>query len=44
MYYIWHNGNEIDALSMILFMGHNWMVGYKYWHEIGMHDNLMFGW
>jgi len=22
----------------------DWMVGYKYWHEIGMHDNFMFGW
>jgi len=20
------------------------MVGYKYWHEIGMHDKFMFGW
>jgi len=20
------------------------MVGYKYWHEIGMHDNFMLDW
>jgi len=29
---------------MIFRMEPNWMVGYKYWHEIGMHDNFMFGW
>jgi len=22
----------------------DWMVGYKCWHEIGMHDNFMLGW
>jgi len=21
-----------------------WMVGYTYWHGIGMHDNFMLGW
>jgi len=22
----------------------DWMVGYKYWHGIGMHANFMLGW
>jgi len=31
---------------MIFCMEHVWTVGcgYKYWHEIGMHDCSMFGW
>jgi len=29
---------------MIFRVEHDWMVGYIYWHEIGMHDNFMFGW
>ena len=37
---------EIDEFSMIFCMEHVWTVGcgYKYWHEIGMHDCSMFGW
>jgi len=29
---------------MIFRMEHDWMVGYIYWHEIGMRDNSMLGW
>jgi len=25
-------------------MDPDWIVSYKYWHEIGMYDNFMFGW
>jgi len=25
-------------------MEHEWIVGYKCWHGICMHDNVMLGW
>jgi len=31
----------MDGLGMIIHMKHDVMVGYIYWHEIGMQDNIM---
>jgi len=34
---------EIDEFG-IHGMEHEWMVGYKCWHGISMHDKFMLGW